>query len=190
MEELKRMKENLTSCVQAQMGNLHEADSKELGEAVDMIKDLAEAIYYCTITEAMEGKDEPKKETYYYTERYIPEMYRDMDYDMGRIYYSSDMGNGSRNYISSGLGGGRGVYYYQDTSIPMHDYREGRSPMSRKMYMEAKEKGMGKEKKMKELEKYMKELSEDLTEMIEDSSPEEKTILNQKLITLANKVME
>lgn len=198
MEELKRMKENLTSCVQAQMGNLHEADSKELGEAVDMIKDLAEAIYYCTITEAMEDKYEPKKETYYYTEKYIPEYYRDMDYPMGRTYYttggnqggSSSMA-GSRGYISSGLGGGRGVYHYQDDMyLPMHDYREGRSPMSRKMYMESKEKGMDKDKQMKELEKYMKELSEDLTEMIEGSTPEEKMVLNQKLVTLANKVME
>ena len=28
-----------------------------MGEAIDMIKDLSEAIYYCTITEAMEKSD-------------------------------------------------------------------------------------------------------------------------------------
>jgi hypothetical protein len=32
---------------------LSEVDTKELGEAIDMIKDLEEAIYYCTVTEAM-----------------------------------------------------------------------------------------------------------------------------------------
>jgi hypothetical protein len=32
---------------------LGEVDTKELGEAIDMIKDLEEAIYYCTVTEAM-----------------------------------------------------------------------------------------------------------------------------------------
>ena len=57
MEQLKTMKQNLVSCVQNQMGHLTDVDSKELGEAIDMIKDLSEAIYYCTVTEAMEGKE-------------------------------------------------------------------------------------------------------------------------------------
>jgi phage anti-repressor protein len=35
------------------MCHLDKVDAKELGEAIDMIKDLAEAIYYCTITDAM-----------------------------------------------------------------------------------------------------------------------------------------
>ena len=51
--------------VQAQMGHLEQVDTKELGEVIDMIKDLSEAIYYCTITEAMEEKDK-EKEVYYY----------------------------------------------------------------------------------------------------------------------------
>jgi hypothetical protein len=39
-----------------------------------MIKDLEEAMYYCTVTKAMEGKEkEGKEHHYYYTE------YRDMD---------------------------------------------------------------------------------------------------------------
>ena len=60
MEELKNMKQNLTAIVQGQMSHLDTVDTKELGEAVDMIKDLAEAIYYCTITEAMEKSSEDK----------------------------------------------------------------------------------------------------------------------------------
>ena len=58
IEEMKTMKTQLMSCVQGQMGQLDKTDAKELGEAVDMIKDLAEAIYYCTITEAMEKGDQ------------------------------------------------------------------------------------------------------------------------------------
>ena len=58
MEELKRIKDTLMGCVQGQMGHLESVDAKELGEVVDMIKDISEAIYYCTITEAMEEKDE------------------------------------------------------------------------------------------------------------------------------------
>lgn len=54
MERLHHMKESLMAQVQAQMGHLECVDTKELGEAIDMIKDLSEAIYYCTITEAME----------------------------------------------------------------------------------------------------------------------------------------
>jgi type IV secretory pathway VirB4 component len=47
------MKTTLMSCVQSQMSNLKDVDAKELGEAIDMLKDLEEAMYYCTITEAM-----------------------------------------------------------------------------------------------------------------------------------------
>ena len=72
MEQLKAMKEQLTSIVQGQLAHTDSVDTKELGEAVDMIKDLAEAIYYCSITEAMdENKD--KGNTYYYP-TYRPDM--------------------------------------------------------------------------------------------------------------------
>ena len=49
-DALKSMKEQLMNCVQGQLGDLSKVDAEELGEAVDMIKDLSEAIYYCTIT--------------------------------------------------------------------------------------------------------------------------------------------
>ena len=62
MKRLEQMKESLMACVQNQIaGNLSQVDAKELGEAVDMIKDLSEAIYYCTITEAMNEKEELQK---------------------------------------------------------------------------------------------------------------------------------
>lgn len=61
-EALKMMKEQLMSCVQGQLGDISKVDAKELGEAVDMIKDLAEAIYYCTITESMEKSEEIKNQ--------------------------------------------------------------------------------------------------------------------------------
>lgn len=180
MEQLKNMKENLICCVQTQMADISNADTKELGEAVDMIKDLAETIYYCTITEAMEAKDkQPQYQPMYYTP-YYPEYYRDMDRMDGRMYYPSN----------SNMGGSR--MYAESMKMPggMRDYREGRSPMSRRMYMESKEMHHGKEAQMKELENYMKELSQDVTEMIMDATPDEKIMLQQKLITLANKVTE
>jgi ERCC4-type nuclease len=60
MEKLKMMKETLMAAVQSQMGNLQNANTEELGEAIDMIKDLAEAIYYCQITKAMEDSEKEK----------------------------------------------------------------------------------------------------------------------------------
>ena len=68
------------------------------------------------------------------------------------------------------------------------DSREGRSGQSRRSYMESKEMGKEKQEKMKELEKYMGELSSDVTEMISDASPEEKTMLKNKLQVLTQKI--
>ena len=55
-KRLTTMIEHLTKCVEYQMEHLEEANSCELGEAVDMLKDLHEALYYHTITEAMKGE--------------------------------------------------------------------------------------------------------------------------------------
>lgn len=179
MKQLKTMKDTLINSVQNQMCNLAAVDTKELGEVIDMIKDLSEAIYYCTVTEAMEEKDLAK-------EHHLPKAeypYRDMDKEMGRMYYNG----GGR---SGGSSGGRGNSYYTEREYPieMRDYREGRSPQSRRMYMEAKELHEGKEVKVKELEKYMQELTRDITEMIEDASLEEKQMLYKKMNTLAAKI--
>ena len=70
----------------------------------------------------------------------------------------------------------------------MRDNREGRSPMSRKSYMESKEMHHDKTKKIQELEKYMQELSTDIVEMIEDASPEEKQMLHKKMTALTSKI--
>ena len=92
MEQLKSMKEMLVGCVQGQLTHLDTVDAKELGEAVDMIKDLSEAIYYCTITEAMEKKDK-EPQPMYYPVMYYPEKEGHTDgRDSGRRgYYDYDM---------------------------------------------------------------------------------------------------
>lgn len=67
VEELCDMKKQLMTALKSQMGNLDNLDTKEAGEVVDMIKDLAEAEAYCwkakyyeTVVEAMkEGEKEP-----------------------------------------------------------------------------------------------------------------------------------
>ena len=180
MEQLKHMKETLIGCVQSQMAHLDTVDTEELGDVIDMIKDLEEAIYYCTITKAMEGKEKEGGNQYhhYYTE------YRDMDRPEGRMYYP-DNGSSSHNSMASG----NNSRSYMEWNYPMErDRREGRSPMSRKTYMEAKEMHQPKTTQMKELEKYLQELSSDIVEMIQDASPEEKSFLERKISALAAKI--
>ena len=171
-------------------------DAEEMGKVTDMIKDLSEAEYYAKISKAMDeseyGRDYdehgPYDEPRYYRgqprdsrgrymrrgyemtpemyHKYPAEHYRDMDKEHGRMYYTE--------------------------TEPVHvdmarDGREGRSGMSRRTYMESKEMGKDKGEKMRELENYMKDLSEDVTQMIHDASPEEKSMLKQKMQVLMQK---
>lgn len=207
-EKLKWMKETLMRVVENQLCNLNEIDTEELGEAIDMIKDLEEAIYYCTVTEAMtdphkekewgmkksEHHQENEDNRMYYSGGY-PMMYANNDRrrradgtfyaDENQSFMYSDghvnSGNGTSNTNSS-----NGRNYYDESMY--RDEREGRSYNSRKMYMEAKEMKKDKATQLRELEKYMQELSQDITEMIADASPEEKQYLEKKITTLASKV--
>lgn len=195
MEMLKNMKSTLMGQAQAQMSNLNNVDAKELGEVIDMIKDLEEAIYYCTIVEAMEGKNKNDNSHGEKTMYYVPmPYYRDMDRNNGRLYYDDTLNYNKMYYDgSSGSNGGnsnasRNYREYNYYPYEMRDIREGRSPMSRKSYMESKEMHHDKSKQMKELENYMQELTTDIVEMIKDASPEEKQILQKKLQTLSIKV--
>lgn len=184
MERLKSIKDCLIAQVSGQMGKLDQVDAKELGEVVDMIKDMEEACYYAKITEAMEKSEEEKK---YYTEYYRPysrDYLRDMDKNYGRMYYGGDWSEGHE------INKANGATYYTERPYPMElrDRREGRSPMSRKMYMESKELHKDKTTQLKELENYMQELSLDIAEMIDDASPEEKQMLQSKITALASKI--
>lgn len=107
-----------------------------------------------------------------------PEYYRDVDRNMGRLYYTE-----------TGMSGNTG----NSSRTGMRDGREGRSGASRRSYIETKEmhpdnSQESKQMKMKELEKYMGELSGDITEMIAGASNEEKTMLKAKLQTLMQKI--
>lgn len=155
IERMKCMEEALMNCVQGQLSDLSAVDAKELGEAIDMIKDLNEAIYYCTITKSMEESKEEKTR------------YRDMDKHHGNMYYTDT---------------------YTSYPIEIRDSREGRSPITRKTYMERKGHG-AKEAQIQELEKYMHELTSDIMEMIEDASAEEKQMLKSKVSALAAKIV-
>lgn len=55
MEHLKKIKCKIINCVYEELEhNWENINIAELGEAIDMIKDLEKAIYYATVVKAME----------------------------------------------------------------------------------------------------------------------------------------
>lgn len=199
-ERLKHIKENLMSAIEGQVCNLQEADCEELGEAIDMLKDIEEALYFCTITEAMEktekqptnggGEKNGHQQYMYYSEPYYYNGYSNPGTGGYMMYAQGGNGSsGSRggNGSSSTGNSGSSSSYYQEPMME-RDYREGRSPMSRKMYLEAKEHKGDKAPQLKELERYMQELTSDMVDMIQEATSEEKQYLEKKISALAAKI--
>ena len=169
---------------------MEEAENDDNMRAIEMYEDYPERRYYDNYRYKTSGRFAPKGKGSYMPRRgyeeppyyhmspdmyreYTPEYYRDVDRENGRLYYTE---TGNMNNSSN---------------QNMRDYREGRSGMSRRGYMESKEQHKSnsqedKQKKILELQKYVDDLSNDVKEMIMDSTPEEKSILKQKLMGMAN----
>lgn len=182
-KRLTAMRENLASCIEYQLQHLEDVDCEELSEAIDMLKDLEETLYFHAITEAMKGEgaygdwpSENKKNGYhqqddsrmYYGGWNPPMMYN----DGGR---NTNWSNG--NYHSTG----------NNSYDSIGNENEGHSHHNRRMYMEAKY-TKDKATQLRELEKYMQELTSDMVEMIQDASSEEKQYLEKKISALASKI--
>lgn len=148
IEKLKSIQECLASAAEAQIYDLENVDAQELGEVIDIIKDIEETIYYCTVTKAMKEGIEKSYESdvMYYDERYNGHPWREKD-------ITKEM-EGNATYAGK-----------EHPHVP-EDNREGKSYRSRKMYMEAKETKQDKTMQMKELEKYAQELTSDVVEML------------------------
>lgn len=58
MKKLCKIKDTLINLVEQQMTNPQCVNTHEMGEVIDMIKDLAETCYYVSIVEAMEDKED------------------------------------------------------------------------------------------------------------------------------------
>lgn len=219
MEQLKNMKTKLVDCVEKQInGNLEYANAQELGEAVDMIKDLSEAIYYCTITEAMDDKSQWKNGDHQAAAHYYG------GYDQYSPMYASNSGNGgNRNYTPMYASNGQGgtnyyspVVYASDGNAQSRGESRNYTPMyagnGGYMYHDAEygyphmipehearssmakrrymdgKRQNDKQMQMRELEQYTQELAQDITDMIKDASPEERQLLQQKINLLASKI--
>jgi hypothetical protein len=220
IERMHKMIECLTEKALAELDKgIENVDTNEMGEVVDMIKDLNEAEYRAVIVKSMKEADEEQKEydkellrtlkdeygeeggrRYYDHYRYAngrfapkgrgtrrgyeeppyyhmpinyndPEYMRDMDKDMGRMYYTEPTvsGNGSSHMTESGYD--RAKRNYTETK-EMH---KSNTPED-------------KEHKMKALDSYIKELGGDITQLIGDMTAEERNLMRTKLSTLVSKL--
>ena len=200
IEKLKSIQECLASAAEAQVYDLENVDAQELGEVIDIIKDIEETIYYCTVTKAMkEGVEEYREPEVMYYGGYRREHPSWREKDMGdwsdeRRYYDGKGSQHTSSNSSSHMNGGaaNSNSYYTEKEYPhaFEDMREGRSYRSRRMYMESKESKQDKATQMRELEKYMQELAQDITEMIEGASSEERQYLSKKISALATKLTQ
>ena len=122
------------------------------------------------------------------------ERMRDMDRPIGRMGYSgSGSMGGSQGQSGSGSLSMDGGQSNSGSMSNARGYSESRYDRAKRGYEETKSihkdnSAESKQMKMKELENYMKELSTDVTEMIMDASPEEKSMLKNKMQVLMQKI--
>ena len=189
MEKLKQMKECLVGMVEGQIyGNIDKVDAQELGAAVDMIKDLSEALYYCTITEAMKDEDEDKEgkgkhgmmysrsmpmyHMPYPAEMYDPR-YRER-YNYMPMYAQNSGGNNGGSSSNGGSNGnmnaqGNGGYNassrnYHDGMMPMYE-RGGNRNYMEGMMRDPKEGRSGERRRMYMEGKGMKDKTHQMKEL-------------------------
>lgn len=207
--DIKRMHcmiEKLSECAKSEMeSGIQNVDTCEMGKVVDMMKDLSEAMYYRTLTKAMDesnleetlemferygdgrrfydkyryadGRFAPKgrgtyrrgyDEPYYHMNpdmyrEHEPEYWRDMDRKDGKMYYTEPITMESR-YDKAKRGYEESKMTHKDNT-PEH-----------------------KQAKMKDLEMYLKELSEDVTQLLADATPEERSMVKNKMQVLTQKL--
>lgn len=181
-------------------------DTCEMGQVVDMIKDLNEAEYKAVIVKAMKKAEEEKEE---YDKMVLRELKEEYGEDAGRRFYDHYRYLDGR-FAPKGHGTYRGYsepYYHmtpemyrdmdRDTHSRMYYTETGMNESgydrAKRNYTETKEMHRSntpedKKAKMQELEKYAKSLTEDVVDMVSDMSDEEKNLLRTKMQILMQKI--
>lgn len=182
VKKAEKITEKLMDCICSEFEKgIQNVNTAEMGMVVDMLKDMADALYHLTTVDAMKDYSEGAEERYY-TEKSrkrarMPEYdmsvedYRDMDRNRGRMYFTEPMA---------------------ETTL-VRDAREGKSGMSRKGYMESKElhnsgSEADKMRNRQELEKWIDDIGTDVKSALGEMSPEERTVMRQKLTNLSNAI--
>lgn len=219
IERMHKMIECLTEKALCEFDKgIENIDTCEMGQVVDMIKDLNEAEYKAVIVKSMKEAYEEEKE---YDKELLRTLKAECGEEGGRRYYDAYRYANGR-FAPKGKGTRRGYieppYYHQmpddyrtwedkpmqermrdldrmsgrmhytEPTTATRDSREGKSGMMRRSYIEAKEMHKDKDTTMQELEKYLKGVSEDITDVIGSMTPEERSMLKSKMSTLVTKL--
>ena len=212
IERMHKMQECLTEKAVSEFEKgIENVDTSEMGEVVDMIKDLAEAEYRSIISKAMKKADEEEEE---HNKELLKALKAEYGEDDGRRYYDDYRYMRTGRYAPKGKGsyvGRRGyeeppyyhsyperdmdreygrMYYTEPTTT--HTSESGYD-RAKRMYTETKEMHKAntpddKEHKMKALDGYIKELGGDITQLIGDMTAEERNLMRTKLSTLVSKL--
>ena len=207
IKRMHEMIEKLSEAAECEFSKgIENVDTCEMGKVVDMMKDLSEAMYYRTLTKAMQESD---------TEE-IMEMF-DKYGDDGKRYYDMWRYKSGR-FAPKGRGIRRGYeeppyYHMTPDQYKEHDPEywrdldrkdgkmyytepitmESRYDKAKRGYEESKmthkeNTPEHKQAKMKDLEAYLKELSEDVTQLLSDATPEERAMVRGKMQVLTQKI--
>ena len=201
------MIEKLAECAEKQFDNgIENVDTTEMGHVTDMLKDLAEAMYYRTLTKAMDESEDDD----------IMDMFD--RYGDGRRYYDHYRYADGR-FAPKGRGTYRRGYdeppYWHMTPEMYHDMEQYRDydrkdgrmyytepgqimnessyDRAKRAYTESRDLHRGntaqdKEAKMRDLEGYFREISTDITDLLADMTQEERSMLKAKVSALATKL--
>lgn len=216
IERMHKMIECLTEKALAELDKgIENVDTKEMGEVVDMIKDLNEAEYRAVIVKSMKEVDEEQKE---YDKELLRALKDEYGEEGGRRYYDHYRYANGR-FAPKGKGTYRRgyeeppymhmypeaehmrdmdrdygkMYYTEPMAGNTQHMSESGYDRAKRNYTETKEMHKAntpedKEHKMKSLDSYTKELASDITGMVADMSAEEKNLLRTKLSTLVSKI--
>ena len=159
---------------------MKEAENDDNMRAIEMYEDYPERRYYDDYRYKTSGRFAPKGKGSYMPRRgydeppyyhmnpdmyreHTPEYYRDMDRMDGKMYYTEPITMESR-YDKAKRG-------YEESKMT---HKEN-TPES-------------KQAKMKDLEMYLKELLEDVTQLLADATPEERSMVKNKMQVLTQKI--
>ena len=207
--DIKRMHcmiEKLSECAKSEMeSGIENVDTCEMGKVVDMMKDLSEAMYYRTLTKAMDESN--LEETLEMFERYgdgrrFYDKYRYADgrfapkgrgtyrrgYDEPYYHMNPNMYREHEPEYWRDMDRKDGKMYYTEP-ITM----ESRYDKAKRMYTETKAKhnsGSVEDKQLtlKEGEKMLNVIIDELMEMVSDATPEMKNMIKTKGMSAMQKI--
>lgn len=209
IERMHKMIECLTEKALAELDKgIENVDTKEMGEVVDMIKDLNEAEYRAVIVKSMKEADEEQKE---YDKELLRTLKDEYGEEGGRRYYDHYRYANGR-FAPKGKGTYRRGYeeppYYHMYPEAEHmrdmdrDYgkmyytepmNESSYDRAKRNYTETKEMHSGttpedKEQRMKALDKYIKTVTNEIIKIVSDNATaEEKSLIKNNMNNLMSK---